>query len=165
MSEGYSEPHKRVRWRSLWHKELYLGWWRSPVPTQVVMKRFNPLSAKSTKWPNTLKQFVSYCRRIVWMCLTILWLWHLKVLMSQKNVFSKVASSKPVVLPQNRAPPNMFHKFAWILNMFLSFEAIIFKDHLLALKVKYFYKYGNLRKYDTIKICRWYFFKFSWVVH
>ena len=36
----------------------------------------------------------------------------LKELMSQKNLFSKVASSKPVVLPQNRAPPNMFHKFA-----------------------------------------------------
>ena len=33
----------------------------------------NPLSANPTKWSNTLKQFVGFCRRIVWVCLTILW--------------------------------------------------------------------------------------------
>ena len=33
----------------------------------------NPLSASSTKWSNRLKQFVGFCRRIVWVCLTILW--------------------------------------------------------------------------------------------
>ena len=27
---------------------------------------------------NALKQFVDCCRRIVWVCLTILWGWHLK---------------------------------------------------------------------------------------
>ena len=36
----------------------------------------NPLSASPTKWSNTLKQFVAICRRIVWVCLTILWNWH-----------------------------------------------------------------------------------------
>ena len=40
---------------------------------------FNPLSTKFTKWSNTLKQFVGFCRRIVWVCLTILWDWHLRV--------------------------------------------------------------------------------------
>ena len=38
----------------------------------------NPLSANPTKWSNTLKQFVGYCRRIVSVCLTILWGWRLK---------------------------------------------------------------------------------------
>ena len=32
----------------------------------------NPLSFNTTKWPNTLKQFVDCCPRIVWVCLTIL---------------------------------------------------------------------------------------------
>ena len=31
----------------------------------------NPLCGNPTKWSNTLKQFVSYWRRIVWVCLTI----------------------------------------------------------------------------------------------
>ena len=31
----------------------------------------NPLSFNTIKWPNTLKQFVDYCPRIVWVCLTI----------------------------------------------------------------------------------------------
>ena len=38
----------------------------------------NPLSANTTKWPNTFKQFVGNTRRIVWVCLTILRGWHLK---------------------------------------------------------------------------------------
>ena len=33
----------------------------------------NPLSANPTKWSNTLKQFVGNSRRIVCVCLTILW--------------------------------------------------------------------------------------------
>ena len=32
---------------------------------------FNPLRANPTKWSNTLKHAI--CRRIVWVCLTILW--------------------------------------------------------------------------------------------
>ena len=38
----------------------------------------NPLSANLTKWSYTLKQFVGCCRRIVWVCLTILWVWRWK---------------------------------------------------------------------------------------
>ena len=34
---------------------------------------FNPLSSNPTKWSNTLKQFVGQSRRIVSVCLTILW--------------------------------------------------------------------------------------------
>ena len=39
---------------------------------------FHSLNSNSSKWSNTLKQFVGCCRRIVWVCLTILWSWHLK---------------------------------------------------------------------------------------
>ena len=39
---------------------------------------FNPLSANFTKWSNTLKHFVGNSRRIVWVCLNILWDWCLK---------------------------------------------------------------------------------------
>ena len=34
---------------------------------------FNPLSAIPTKWSNTLKPFVGNSRRMVWVCLIILW--------------------------------------------------------------------------------------------
>ena len=33
---------------------------------------FNPLNTNPPKWSNTLKQFIGYCQRIVWVCLTIL---------------------------------------------------------------------------------------------
>ena len=36
------------------------------------------LNANPTKWSNILKQFVGYCRQIVWVCLTILLGWRLK---------------------------------------------------------------------------------------
>ena len=39
------------------------------------VKIVNPLNASFTKWSNTLKQFVGFCRRL---CLTILWDWRLK---------------------------------------------------------------------------------------
>ena len=39
---------------------------------------FNPLRANPTKWSDTLKQFVGNSGQIVWVCLTILWKWHLK---------------------------------------------------------------------------------------
>ena len=44
-----------------------------------------PLSANPTKWSNTLKQIVGKSRRIVCVCLTVLWGWCLKVLCSVHN--------------------------------------------------------------------------------
>ena len=38
----------------------------------------NPLILNLTKWSNTPKQFIGCWKRIVWVCLTILWGWHLK---------------------------------------------------------------------------------------
>ena len=46
---------------------------------RVKQRFFNPLGASPTKWSNTLKQFVACCQQIVWVCLTILWGWHLEV--------------------------------------------------------------------------------------
>ena len=48
----------------------------------------NPLSVNPTKWLNTLKQFVGYSRRIVWVCLTILWGWRLKAYLFSQNLSS-----------------------------------------------------------------------------
>ena len=39
----------------------------------------DPLSTNPTKWSNKLKQFVGCSQQIVWICLTILWGWHLRV--------------------------------------------------------------------------------------
>ena len=33
----------------------------------------DPSNVHSTKWSNTLKQFIGKSRQIVWVCLTILW--------------------------------------------------------------------------------------------
>ena len=41
-------------------------------------KRNLTLSAKPTKWSNTLKQFVGCRRRMAQVCLTNLWGWQLK---------------------------------------------------------------------------------------
>ena len=43
-----------------------------------VLEYLNSLSVNRTKWLNALKQFVGKSRRIVLLCLTILWGWHLK---------------------------------------------------------------------------------------
>ena len=34
---------------------------------------YSPWKQKTTKWSNTLKQFVDCCQQMVWVCLTILW--------------------------------------------------------------------------------------------
>ena len=49
---------------------------------------FNPLRASPTKWSTTLKQFVGNSRRIVLVCLTILWCWCLKSY--SEELFSKM---------------------------------------------------------------------------
>ena len=41
-------------------------------------RQLNPLSANPTKRSNTLEPFVGKSQRIIWVCLTILWGWHLK---------------------------------------------------------------------------------------
>ena len=45
--------------------------WRWSCKLAVV----KPLCTNPTKWSNTLKQFFGYCRRIIWLCLTVLWGW------------------------------------------------------------------------------------------
>ena len=40
--------------------------------------RINLLRTNLSKWSNTLKPFVGFCRWIAWVCLTILWVWRLK---------------------------------------------------------------------------------------
>ena len=63
------------------------------------------LSANRTKWSNALKQFVSFCRRIVWVCLTFFFL----ILLSSYSLYI--------------TPLCMFHDNSFIL-IFLRFWLI-----------------------------------------
>ena len=65
-------------WDSLYNTFTYFKQflWKIHYFTRQ-MYSFNALSANPTNWSNTLKQFVGICRRIVWVCLTILWGWRL----------------------------------------------------------------------------------------
>ena len=62
----------------IFHHYSWLNWLNQHV-TFLMDKQtwklfaFNPFIANSTKWLSTLKQFVGNSRRIVWVCLTILW--------------------------------------------------------------------------------------------
>ena len=47
-----------------------------PVGIYLLKVNNESTSANLTKWSNTLQQFVGSSRRIVWVCLTILWGWH-----------------------------------------------------------------------------------------
>ena len=51
----------------------------------VFVTGFNPFSANPTKWSNILKQFVGFYRRIVLVCLTILYSFQLKGYFIEKN--------------------------------------------------------------------------------
>ena len=81
---------KRVFWS-------FPGFWIQPIINHIVNKAvrilyvklsltqellwntsFNPTSVNFTKWSNTLKQFFGNRRRIVWVCLAILWGWRLE---------------------------------------------------------------------------------------
>ena len=59
------------------------------VGTWVFSANISSLSGNPIKWSNTLKKFVGCCRRIAWVCLTILWGWHLK---SQNVCFYSLSS-------------------------------------------------------------------------
>ena len=57
-----------------WVKQIAL----CKVENSLDTNSFNPLNVNPTKWSNTFKQFLGKSRRIVWVCLTILWDWRLK---------------------------------------------------------------------------------------
>ena len=68
----------------------------------AIWKRsLDTLRAKPTKWSNTLEQFVGFCRRIIYVCLTILYGWHLK------GLFPRVVVLKNL---------KQFHQKAWFLQ-------------------------------------------------
>ena len=57
-----------LMWEYPWNEKNNTFTWLSSL-----YNPFNPLSTSLTKWSNTLKQFVGCCRRIVWVCLNVLW--------------------------------------------------------------------------------------------
>ena len=64
-------------WEGAWWKrggDVFEGAWYPNAHYENVI----PLSANPFKWSNTIKGFVGNSWRIVWVCLTILWVWRLK---------------------------------------------------------------------------------------
>ena len=61
-------------WRSMCSKIAYL----QITEVRTNFRAFISLCANFTKWSNTLKLHSANCQRFVWVCLTILWNWHLK---------------------------------------------------------------------------------------
>ena len=59
-------------------KSIFQNGQKMVLTSQNGQTHFNLLSANPSKCSNTLKQFVGNSRQIVWVCLTILWGWHLK---------------------------------------------------------------------------------------
>ena len=94
------------------YRNRALGW-------NGLREYLNPLSADPTKWSNTLKQFVDKSRLIVWVCLTILWGWRLRVKTANLHdpVSKKTHFSKPGVFFKNenfvRISRNETPKIVW----------------------------------------------------
>ena len=72
--------------------------------------RVNNLSSKTTKWAKTLKHFLGYCRRIVWVCLTILWDWCLKGWINRKLylIYNKLMSQCDILREKCRYLENFW---------------------------------------------------------
>ena len=64
--------------RSLWAFISHSYFLSSITNVYRIWKTMNSLSTNPTKWSNTLKQFSGFWRRIVLVCLTILWDWRSK---------------------------------------------------------------------------------------
>ena len=62
----------------------------------IFWKLLNPLCTNPTKWSETLKQFVSKSPQIVWVCLTILSGWCLRV----KTQLERKTSEKDIIFTQ-----------------------------------------------------------------
>ena len=71
---------KTLQSRSWPHAGVFIANFKhiSRLALLFLLLTLNPLGANTTKCPNTLKQFVGKSRRIVSVCLTILWDWSLK---------------------------------------------------------------------------------------
>ena len=77
--------------------------------------KLNLSSANTTKWPNTLKQFVGNSRRIVWVCLIIFWglaLKGLKYPRSNKMIIFAMHSNK-IYLSSTPLKRELLHFYYW----------------------------------------------------
>ena len=71
---------------------------------------FNHLNSNPTKWSNTLNNSSANCRRIVWVCLTILWNWRLKGLKWSNLPKTSTASVITYFCK------SLHFMFGWVLN-------------------------------------------------
>ena len=92
------------------------------------------MSANPIKWSNTLKQFVGFCQRIVWVCLIILWGWCLfKVNSRSTRKRCKICSKLIIKAPERRRRSGVFIvNFEHISHLFLVFLFLALNWSMLA---------------------------------
>ena len=79
----------------------------------ILSYKIIPLSANPLKWSNTLKQFVGNNRRVVWVCLTIMWGWHLKGYDTKKHHSKKKCFCRPLNLSNKLKQKVWCHSIEW----------------------------------------------------
>ena len=78
--QGVSKEISGMKWVNEWmnNENNLLITPNPPNLLNIMTQCLDPLSANPTKWSNRHRQFVGKSKRIVWVCLTILWVWRLK---------------------------------------------------------------------------------------
>ena len=91
--QGVSKEISGMKWVNEWmnNENNLLITPNPPNLLNIMTQCLDPLSANPAKWSNRHRQFVGKSKRIVWVCLTILWVWRLKgylmLLLVMKFVF------------------------------------------------------------------------------
>ena len=88
----------------------------SEKPANITLTYFSPMflflcppkMSETTKWSNTLKQFVSYCQRIVWVFDHFVVFWHFKGVQKWNNGLTIVKNHK-INFQKFRASTFQFH--------------------------------------------------------
>ena len=78
--QGVSKEISGMKWVNEWmnNENNLLITPNPPNLLNIMTQCLDPLSANPAKWSNRHRQFVGKSKRIVWVCLTILWVWRLK---------------------------------------------------------------------------------------
>ena len=76
--QGVSKEISGMKWVNEWMNNENNLLITPPNLLNIMTQCLDPLSTNPTKWSNRHRQFVGKSKRIVWVCLTILWVWRLK---------------------------------------------------------------------------------------
>ena len=110
------------------HKKYHKGVFKPHFQKLFLPRKFhlNPLSANPTRWSNTLKQFVGCCRRVVWVCLTVLWGWRLKKVKCLTGFYMLLCTIRVYLwkLPKYHCKVNLWTNF-YMIRAFKTFFEVL----------------------------------------